>query len=75
MIRDLWYKHALIYNLALTVNNAVFEEYPELEDVFTPIAEMLTTEELQKLNSQVDVDGLPADAVAQQWLEDNDLIG
>ena len=68
-------KFFVIYNLALTVNEDVFKEYPELEDIFTPIAEMLTTEELQTLNSQVDVDGLPAEAVAQQWLEDNDLIG
>ena len=65
----------VIYNLALTVNQDVFDQYPELEDVFTPIAEKLTTEELQSMNSQVDVDGLPPEAVAQQWLEDNGFIG
>ena len=63
------------YNLALTMNNSVYEEHPELEDLFTPIAEKLTTEELQTLNSQVDVDGLPEDQVAQKWLEDNGFIG
>ena len=63
------------YNLALTMNNSVYEEHPELEEIFTPIAEKLTTEELQKLNSQVDVDGLPEDQVAQKWLEDNGFIG
>lgn len=64
----------VIYNLALTMNNSVYEEHPELEDLFTPVAEKLTTEELQTLNSQVDVDGLPEDQVAQQWLEDNGFI-
>jgi osmoprotectant transport system substrate-binding protein len=65
----------VIYNLAMTVRNDVYEQHPELEDVFTPIAEQLTTEELQQLNAQVDVDGLPVDQVAQRWLEDNDFIG
>ncbi len=64
----------MIYNLALTMNNSVYEEYPELEDLFTPIAEKLTTEELQAMNSQVDVEGLPEDMVAQQWLEENGFI-
>ena len=63
------------YNLALTMNKSVYDEHPELEELFAPIAEKLTTEELQKLNSQVDVDGLPEDQVAQKWLEDNGFIG
>jgi len=65
----------VIYNLALTMNKSVLDEYPELEDLFAPIAEKLTTEELQALNSQVDVDGLPEEQVAQKWLEDNGFIG
>ncbi len=63
------------YNVALNVNKAVFDENPELEDIFTPIAEKLDTETMQQLNSQVDVDGLPAEAVAQQWLEENGFLG
>ena len=64
----------VIYNLALTVAEDVLKENPALEDIFTPIAEKLTTEELQKLNAQVDVDGLPAEQVAQQWLEENGFL-
>ncbi len=63
------------YEVALTVNEAVLTESPELEEVLTPIADALTTEELTLLNSQVDVDGLPVEGVAEKWLEDNDLIG
>ena len=65
----------VIYNLAFTMNESVYDEYPELEEVFTPIAEKLTTEELQALNSQVDVDGIPEEDVAQQWLEENGFLG
>ncbi|MEJ7744087.1 MAG: glycine betaine ABC transporter substrate-binding protein [Nocardioidaceae bacterium] len=63
------------YNVALTVAKDTFEKSPELEDIFTPIAEAIDTATMQELNSQVDVDGLPADAVAQQWLEENGFIG
>lgn len=65
----------VIYNLALTVNDSVYKKYPQLEDLFVPIADKLTTEELQQLNAQVDVDGLPVEQVAQKWLEDNGFIG
>ena len=65
-----------IYNLALTVDTAVHDEHGEqLDAIFTPIAEQLDTETLQSLNSQVDVDGLLPEEVAQQWLEENGFIG
>jgi osmoprotectant transport system substrate-binding protein len=63
------------YELALTIDEKVLSESPEVEEVLSPIAEALTTEELQQLNAQVDVEGLPEEAVAQKWLEDNELIG
>jgi osmoprotectant transport system substrate-binding protein len=65
----------VIYNLALTANSDVYDKNPELQQLFTPIAKKLTTEALQKLNAQVDVDGLPVEQVAQKWLEDNGFIG
>ncbi len=66
----------LKYDLALTIENDVYEKNSqELDDLFTPVADALTTEVLQQLNSQVDVDGLPEEQVAQKWLEDNGLIG
>ncbi|MDQ3531744.1 MAG: glycine betaine ABC transporter substrate-binding protein [Actinomycetota bacterium] len=64
-----------IYNPSLTVNGKAFDKYgPELEKIFAPIADKLDTETLQKLNSQVDVDGLPEEAVAEQWLTEEGLI-
>ncbi|MDQ3629443.1 MAG: glycine betaine ABC transporter substrate-binding protein [Actinomycetota bacterium] len=63
------------YNLAPTVNEDVLEEYPAIADIMNPVSEALSTETMQQLNSQVDVDNVPAEAVAQTWLEDNDFLG
>ncbi len=63
-----------LYNPALTVNKKVLDEYPQIEKIFAPISRKLTTEELQKLNTQVDIDGQLPEDVAQKWLSDNGFI-
>jgi len=63
-----------LYNPALTVNEKVLEDYPQIEKIFAPISKKLTTEELQKLNTQVDIDGQLPEDVAQKWLSDNGFI-
>lgn len=62
------------YNPALTVRQEVYEEHPELEELFAPIAEALDTETLRDLNREVDVDGGFPDVVAQEWLQENGFI-
>jgi osmoprotectant transport system substrate-binding protein len=62
------------YNPALNVRKEVADKYPELADLFNPIAAKLDNATLQKLNAQVDVDGIPEDEVAKQWLEDNGFL-
>jgi osmoprotectant transport system substrate-binding protein len=63
------------YEVAMTINEDVLADTPEIEEVLQPVSDALTTEELQQLNAQVDVEGLPVEAVAEQWLEGKDLIG
>ncbi|MGI8653518.1 MAG: glycine betaine ABC transporter substrate-binding protein [Geodermatophilaceae bacterium] len=64
------------YNLALTVNKDVYDANAEaLDAVFNPIAEKLTTDTLATLNSQVDLDGLLPEEVAEMWLTDNGFMG
>jgi osmoprotectant transport system substrate-binding protein len=63
-----------LYNPALTVDKKVLDEYPQIEKIFAPISKKLTTEELQKLNTQVDIDGQLPEDVAQKWLSDNGFI-
>ncbi len=63
------------YNVALTVRQSVYGKHSkQLGEIFDPIAEKLTTEELTNLNSEVDVKGLPPKAVAEKWLKDNGFI-
>ena len=62
------------YNAALTVRNDVLTRHPQLADVMNPISQKLTTEELRRLNQQVDVDGLLPEEVAEQWLRDNGFL-
>jgi len=64
-----------IYNPSPNVRAELLEEYPGIADVFAPIAEALDNETMTALNAQVDVDGQTADAVAQEWLESEGLIG
>ena len=63
-----------IYNPALNVRKDVMEEYPQIAKLFAPISKKLTTEELQKLNAKVDVDGQLEDQVAEEWLQENGFI-
>jgi osmoprotectant transport system substrate-binding protein len=61
-----------LYNPALNVRNQAMD--PKLEKLFAPISEKLTTETLQKLNAQVDVEGQLPEEVAEQWLSENGFI-
>ncbi len=64
-----------IYNPSPNVRAELLEEYPGIADVFAPIAEALDNETMTALNAQVDVEGQTPDAVAQEWLESEGLIG
>jgi osmoprotectant transport system substrate-binding protein len=64
-----------IYNPAITIRTEVAEEYPGLEEVFTPIAEALDDETLLSLNEQVSVEGAAPDKVAAEWMREQGFIG
>lgn len=57
-----------IYNPSLTMTGAAYERNPAIAEVFAPISAKLTTEELQKLNALVDIDGQDPAKVASEWL-------
>jgi osmoprotectant transport system substrate-binding protein len=63
-----------IYNPALTMRQATFENYPQLRKLFAPISERLDTETLRRLNYAVDVEGKTPEAVAQRWLRENGFV-
>jgi osmoprotectant transport system substrate-binding protein len=63
-----------IYNPALNVRKDVMEKNPQIAELFAPISEKLTTQELQALNAKVDIDGQLEDQVAEEWLSENGFI-
>ena len=63
------------YLPSLNVRQEVFEAYPQLADLFAPVAEALDTATMQRLNAMVDVDGLEPSDVATQFLTEMGLGG
>lgn len=62
------------YQGGFTIRQDVLDEYPEITDIIAEISPLLTTEEMQKLNALVDVDGEDPEDVAIDWLEEQELI-
>jgi len=64
-----------IYNPALEMHETTYKKYgKQLDKIFTPIAKALDAKTMQELNTKVDVKGIPADAVAQEWLQKEGFI-
>ena len=63
-----------IYNPAISIRTDLTTKYPELEALFKPIADKLTTETLLALNKQVSVDGKKPRAVAEDWMQSEGFI-
>jgi osmoprotectant transport system substrate-binding protein len=62
-----------VYNICVTVREEVLDQYPEIEEIMKPIAE-LTDEIMQELNYQVDSTGLPERLVAKNYLTENGYL-
>ncbi|MGE4427916.1 MAG: glycine betaine ABC transporter substrate-binding protein [Solirubrobacteraceae bacterium] len=62
------------YSGAISIREELLREHPQIEEVMAPIAERLTTEQMQVLNAKVDIDGQLPDKVAEDWLEAEGLV-
>ena len=62
------------YQGGFTIRQEVLDDHPEIADIIAEIAPLLTTEEMQKLNALVDVEGEDPEDVAIDWLEEQELI-
>ncbi|MEU3626733.1 glycine/betaine ABC transporter substrate-binding protein [Amycolatopsis coloradensis] len=62
------------YNPAITIATPLAQKYPQLEQVFTPIAAKLDTATLTDLNKKVSVDGQKSATVARDWLKSAGFI-
>ena len=63
-----------VYQPAPIVRAEVLEEYPQIEELLTPVFEALTLETLQDLNGRVQVGGEAASAVATDFLTTNGFL-
>lgn len=65
----------LEYRGAVTLRQETLDRYPAVAEVLAPVSEKLTDEVITQLNSQIDVDGEQPEDVAQEWLEEQGLVG
>jgi osmoprotectant transport system substrate-binding protein len=63
-----------VYNPAPVVRKETAEEYPELESIFTVLAEKLDTQTMTDLNYAVDSEHKSVADVAREWLKSVGLI-
>jgi len=56
------------YNASLVVRQEAMKDYPQIKDLFAPVATKLTNGVIAKLNREVDVDGREPADVAHDWL-------
>ena len=63
-----------VYQPTPIIRGAVLAEYPQIGDLLAPAFDLLDLATLQRLNGQVQVEGLPADQVARDWLTGAGLL-
>ncbi|MCJ8141154.1 glycine betaine ABC transporter substrate-binding protein OsmF [Falsirhodobacter halotolerans] len=63
-----------VYQPAPVIRNEVLEEYPVMAERLAPVFDALTLETLQSLNGRVQVEGLPAEQVATEFLAENGFL-
>jgi len=64
-----------VYNPAITMRTEVYEAHKaQYDTLFEAISKLLTQEAILGLNVAVELDGLPADKVAEDWLKKNGII-
>lgn len=63
------------YNGAITMRSEIYDENADVYDqLFDPVAEVLTNEKMIDLNKRVDVDGQDPGDVATEFLRDNGFV-
>ncbi|MDN5833095.1 MAG: glycine/betaine ABC transporter substrate-binding protein [Brevibacterium sp.] len=63
------------YQGAMTLRQETLDDYPEIAEIMAPISKKLTNDVMMELNGRVDTEGEMPEDVAQEWLEEQNLIG
>lgn len=65
-----------LYSAAPVFRSEIYDEYGQaLDELFAPVTDLLTQEKMTELNARVSSDNERPEAVAQDFLESNDLLG
>jgi osmoprotectant transport system substrate-binding protein len=62
-----------VYSLSVCIRKDVLDKHPDLSEVLAPMTE-LTDDVMQELNYRVDVQGLPEEMVAEEYLKEQGII-
>ncbi|WP_138499601.1 glycine betaine ABC transporter substrate-binding protein [Nostoc sp. PA-18-2419] len=62
------------YEAVPIFNQAILKKYPELRAVINQLAGLISTEEMQKMNYQVDNQSRPVEQVVHDWLKSHKLL-
>jgi osmoprotectant transport system substrate-binding protein len=63
-----------VYQGAFTLKQSTLDKYPGIAEVMALVSSKLTTEVMQTLNAQADVDGDDPEDIAHDWLQEQGLI-
>jgi osmoprotectant transport system substrate-binding protein len=63
-----------VYNPAPVVRKRVLQAHPEIRKILQPLADKLTTEDMQELNAEVDVEHRDVSEVTGEWLKKKGLL-
>jgi osmoprotectant transport system substrate-binding protein len=58
-------------NVGLIVRAQTLQKYPAIANLMTPVAKKLTTDEITKLNKQVEIDKMSVNDASKAWLQQN----
>ncbi|MEZ0481092.1 glycine betaine ABC transporter substrate-binding protein [Planococcus sp. SSTMD024] len=62
------------YRAAVSINQEVLDEYPEIEEITARLANNLDSDIMRELNYYVDVEGQSVSVVAYDWLVENGFL-
>ena len=63
------------YQGSMTLRQETLDEYPAIAEIMAPISAALTNEVITELNGRVDNDGEDPRDVAEEWLQEQGLVG
>ena len=62
------------YNVAAVIDTKTVEQYPQIQQLFAPVAKKLTNDVLLGLNARIDVNGEEPVDVASEWLQQEGFV-